>query len=137
MPWSRTRTSRFTLGGTLARRFSCFSMSSSSAAVSTCSSVAPGWTWLWPARAFFSRTMNSGETVTCIRLSRAVNGSTTVRGAGATGCSNFARAVSGLTPINSGSTVELARPLVTTVLTGTTAAGRISAATCFASWRDL
>jgi hypothetical protein len=26
---------------------------------------------------------------------------------------------------------------VTTVLTGTTAAGRISAATCFASWRDL
>ncbi len=44
-PPSRFLTSRFTFGGTLARRFSCWAMSSSSAAVSTCSSVAPGWTW--------------------------------------------------------------------------------------------
>jgi len=42
LPWSRALTSRFTLAGTEAFRFSCFSMSSSSAAVSTCSSVAPG-----------------------------------------------------------------------------------------------
>jgi hypothetical protein len=65
-------------------------MSSSSAAVSTCSSVAPGWTWLCPALAFFSKVMNAGDTVTCIRVSARVSGSTTVRGAGATGCSTFA-----------------------------------------------
>ena len=105
--------------------------------MSTCSSVAPGWTWLCPALASFSKVMNAGDTVTCIRVSCRVSGSTTVLGAGATGCSIFARAVSVLTPINPSSTVELARPLVTTVLTGTTAAGRISATTCFASWRDL
>ena len=45
LPSSRFRTSRFTFGGTLARRFSCWAMSNWSAAVSTCSSVAPGWTW--------------------------------------------------------------------------------------------
>ena len=112
-------------------------MSSSRAAVSTCSSVAPGWTWLCPALAFFSKAMNAGETVTCIRLSSRVSGSTTVRRAGATGCSTFDWTASGLTATNPSSTVELARPLVTTVLTGTTSAGRISAATCFASWRDL
>ncbi len=42
LPPSRIRTSRFTFGGTLARRFSCWARSNSSAAVSTCSSVAPG-----------------------------------------------------------------------------------------------
>jgi hypothetical protein len=44
-PPSRFITSRFTRGGTEARRFACWARSSSSAAVSTCSSVAPGWTW--------------------------------------------------------------------------------------------
>ena len=136
-PPSRFATSRFTFAGTEALRFSCFSMSSCSAAVSTCSSVAPGCTWLCPALAFFSKVMNAGDTVTCIRVSVEVIGTTTIRGAGATGCSNFVRPVSVLTPIIPSSTVELARPLVTTVLTGTTSAGRSSAATCFASWRDL
>jgi hypothetical protein len=89
-PPSRSRTSRFTFAGTEAFRFSCFSMSSSSAAVSTCSSVAPGCTWPCPALAFFRSTMNAGDTVTCIRVSCRVSGSTTVRGAGATGCSTVA-----------------------------------------------
>jgi hypothetical protein len=44
-PWSLFATSRFTLSGTQAFRFPCFWMSASSAAVSTCSSVAPGRTW--------------------------------------------------------------------------------------------
>jgi hypothetical protein len=90
LPWSRFRTSRFTFAGTEAFLFPCFSMSSSSASVSTCSSVARGRTWLCPALAFFSRVMNAGDTVTCIRVSCRVSGSTTVRGAGATGCSTFA-----------------------------------------------
>ena len=89
-PPSRRRTSRFTFVGTEALRFSCFSMSSSSAAVSTCSSVAPGCTWPCPAFAFFSKVMNAGETVTCIRVSWRVSGSTTVRGAGAAGRSTCA-----------------------------------------------
>ncbi len=63
LPPSRFLTSRFTFGGTLARRFSCCAMSSSSAAVSTCSSVAPGCTWDWPALAFLSSAKNSGDTV--------------------------------------------------------------------------
>ena len=117
--------------------FPCFSMSSSSAAVSTCSSVAPGWTCPCPAFAFFSNATNSGLTVMCIRLAVAVIGSTTDRGAGATERSTRAWTVAVLTPINSSSTVELTRPPVTTVLTGTTSAGRISATTCFASCRDL
>jgi hypothetical protein len=112
-------------------------MSSSSAVVSTCSSVAPGLTCPCPAFAFFSSAMNSGETVMCIRLAVDVIGSTTVRGAEATGRATRAWTVAVLTPINSGSTVELTRPPVTTVLAGTTCAGRISATTCFASWRDL
>ena len=51
-PPFRFMTSRFTFGAALTCRFSCFSMSASSAAVSTCSSVAPGQTWDWPAFAF-------------------------------------------------------------------------------------
>ena len=136
-PWSRLRTSRFTLGGTLARRFSCCAMSNSNAALSTCSSVAPGCTCDCPAFAFFSKARNSGLTVMCIRVSCAVSGSTTVRGAGATGFSTFAWTVSVPTPIDASSTVELARPPVTIVRTGTTSAGSNSATTCFASWRDL
>jgi hypothetical protein len=77
-PAARFLTSRFTFGGTLARRFSCCATSKSSAAVSTCSSVAPGWTWDWPALAFFRRAANSGDTVTCIRVSVRVRGATTV-----------------------------------------------------------
>jgi len=78
-PSSRFITSRFTFGGTLARRFSCCPMSSSRAAASTCSSVAPGWTWDCPAFAFASNFTNSGETVRCIRVSLPVSGSITVR----------------------------------------------------------
>jgi hypothetical protein len=44
-PSSLFTTSRFTLAGTEPFRFPCFSMSASSAALSTSSSVAPGWTW--------------------------------------------------------------------------------------------
>jgi hypothetical protein len=84
-PSSRFITSRFTLGGTLARRFSCCAMSNSSAAVSTCSSVAPGWTWDCPAFAFFRSATNSGDTVTWIRVAVAVIGSTTVRSAWTSG----------------------------------------------------
>jgi hypothetical protein len=85
LPPSRFTTSRFTFAGTEAFRFACFSMSSSSAAVSTCSSVAPGWTWPCPALAFFSKAMNAGETVTCIRVSCRVSGSTTVLRSSETG----------------------------------------------------
>ena len=138
LPPSRLRTSRFTLGGTDARRFSCCAMSNSSAAVSTCSSVAPGWTWDWPAFAFFSRATNSGETVTCIRVSVRVSGATTVQ-AGAsstverehsfTFVLDGTRSADDSTDVRSGATV-------TTVLRGTTSAGRISTATCSASCRD-
>jgi hypothetical protein len=93
LPPSRGRTSRFTFAGTEPFLFPCFSMSSSSAAVSICSSVAPGCTCPCPAFAFFSKAT--------------------------------------MTPISSSSTVELARPPVTTVLTGTTSAARISATTCY------
>ncbi|MEI6227000.1 MAG: hypothetical protein WCS72_19855, partial [Deltaproteobacteria bacterium] len=59
--------SRFTFAGTEAFRFSCFSMNRRSAAVSTCSSVAPGCTCDCPAFAFFSKDTNSGETVMWMR----------------------------------------------------------------------
>jgi hypothetical protein len=82
-PPSRFLTSRFTFGGTLARRFSCFSMRASSAAVSTCSSVAPGLRCDSPTLAFLRSARNPGVTVTWIRVSRDVSGSTKVRvGAG-------------------------------------------------------
>jgi hypothetical protein len=80
LPPSRARTSCFTLAGTEAFRFACFSTSSSRAAVSTCSSDAPGWTWDCPAFAFFSSATNSGDTVMWIRVSLDVIGSTTVLG---------------------------------------------------------
>ena len=44
-PWSLFTTSRLTFAGTQAFRLVCFSMSNSSAAVSTSSSLAPGCTW--------------------------------------------------------------------------------------------
>ncbi len=85
LPSSRLRTSRFTFAGTEAFRFPCFSMSSSSAAGSTCSSVARGCTCDCPALAFFSKAMNAGDTVTCIRVSSRVSGSTTVLRTSVTG----------------------------------------------------
>ena len=84
-PWSLFTTSRLTLAGTQAFRFSCFSMSNSSAAVSTCSSVAPGCTWPCPALAFLKSARNAGETVRWIRLSCFVSGSTRVLRTSGTG----------------------------------------------------
>ena len=78
LPSSRLRTSRFTLGGTLARRFSCWASSRSSAASITCSSVAPGCTCDCPTLARFSFATSALDTVTWIRLTVAVSGSTTV-----------------------------------------------------------
>jgi hypothetical protein len=78
-PWSRFTTSRFNLAGTQAVRFPCFSMSNSSAAVRTSSSLAPGFRWESPALALFSSARNFRDTVTWNRLDVAVIGSTTVR----------------------------------------------------------
>ena len=133
-PWSRSRTSRFTRAGTEAFRFSCFSTSSSSAVVSTCSSVAFGRTCDCPALAFFSRATNACETVMCIRVSVDVIGSTTVRGCTGTGAPLpgwVADRPTGWTIAGASS-----RTSVTTVLLGTTGAGRSSATSCFASWRE-
>jgi hypothetical protein len=135
-PSSRFSTSRFTFAGTEAFRFACFSMSSSSAAVSTCSSVDLGWTWDCPALAFFSKAMKVGLTVTCIRVSCWVSGSTTVLRTSGRGLapSGWVRSSStGWTKTGAGSTGARSGPTVTTVLLGTTSAGSNSAATCFAS----
>jgi hypothetical protein len=78
-PWSLFTTSRFTLAGTQAFRFACFSMSNSSATVSSCSSVAPGFRCDSPALAFLRRVRKSRETVMWMRLAVAVIGSTSVR----------------------------------------------------------
>ena len=78
LPWSRFTTSRFTLAVTQAFRFACFSTSSSSAAVSTSSSVAHGFRCDSPAFAFLSKATNEGETVMCSRVSTVVRGSTVV-----------------------------------------------------------
>ena len=75
---SRFITSRFTLAGTLAFRFDCFSRRASSAARRTCSSVAPGLWWLSPAFALRSLARNSRETVMWRREAAAVMGSTVV-----------------------------------------------------------
>jgi len=104
-------------------------MSNSSAAVSTCSSVAPGSRCDSPALAFFSSATNSGETVTCIRVSVRVSGSTSVRvGASSTveREHSFTFAVEGAAGFETGASV-------TTVFRGTTSTGRISTATCSAS----
>ncbi len=85
--------------------------------------------------AFFSSAKNSGDTVTCIRVSVRVSGSTSVR-AGAS--STIEREYSFMfcrTVIDAATTAagfETGTP-VTTVLLGTTSTGRISAATCSAS----
>ena len=63
-PSSLFTTSRFTWAGTQAFRFACFSMSNSSAAVRTSSSLAPGFRWESPAFALFSSARKFRETVT-------------------------------------------------------------------------
>jgi hypothetical protein len=138
-PPSRFFTSRFTFGGTAARRFSCCARRRSSAAVSTCSSVAPGLTCDWPAFALASNFTNSGETVTCIRVSLGVSGSTSVR----VGASSTIERESSFTFSCSGAVADAADTAatrtwapVTTVLRGTSSTGRISTATCSASCRD-
>jgi hypothetical protein len=143
LPSSRFTTSCFTFAGTLARRFPWWAMSSSSAAVSTCSSVAPGRTWDWPALAIFSSARNSGETVMCIRVSVAVIGCTTVLGCTATGIPRsgwvrsrptgwtMAGASTGADSIGARSGTS-----VTIVLRATCSIGRSLATSCFASWRE-
>jgi hypothetical protein len=130
-------TSRFTFGGTRARRFSCWAMSSSSAEVSNCSSVAPGFRCDSPALAFLSRATNSGVTVMWILLATCDRGSTTVPG---TSCTRIV--LSGLVRSRpTGWTTRRAAPAgdgtaVTTVLVGPCSTGRSSATSCFASWRE-
>jgi hypothetical protein len=77
-PSSRVHTARFTVGGTLARRFSCCASKRSSAASNTCSSSAPGCTCDWPALALRSFPTNTLDTVRWSRLIVEVSGSTTV-----------------------------------------------------------
>ena len=136
LPSSRARTARFTRAGTEAFRFACLSTSSSKAAVSTCSSVAFGWTCDCPAFAFLSSARNSRETVRCIRLTVDVIGSITVRAMAATGMGTPRSGWGRSRP--TGWTIAGARSgiSVTTVLLGTTGAGRSSATSCFASWRE-
>jgi hypothetical protein len=90
-PWSLFTTSRFTLAGTQAVRFACFSMSNSSAAVRTSSSLARGFRWESPAFALFSSARNFLDTVTWNRLDVAVIGSTTVRSISVRGVQNSPR----------------------------------------------
>jgi hypothetical protein len=139
LPSSRFTTSRFTFAGTEAPLFPCFSMNSSSAAVRICSSVAPGCTCDCPALALFSKVMNDGLTVTCIRVSVEVSGSTTVHVSTAAGTPRVGWVRSrptGRTPSGAGSTGARSGTSVTTVLRGTTSAGSISATSCLASSRE-
>jgi hypothetical protein len=137
-PSSRLRTSRFTFAGTEAVLFSCCARSSCKAAVSTCSSVAPGCTCDCPALAFFSSATNSGDTVMWIRLSLGVRGSTTVRRAPETGPTLSEWVSSGSTSWTAAGAAFSARYgiSVTIVLLGTCSAGRIFTTTCFASCRE-
>ena len=97
-PPSRLRTSRFTLGGTLARRFSCCASRRSSAASSTCSSSASGCTCDWPALAFLSFPTNTLDTVRWSRLIVEVSGSTTVLAGSRTGTGAGSGAVAESSP---------------------------------------
>ena len=148
-PWSRAHTARFTAAvtrsvfagrgfsrgfSTSARLLACFSRSRSRAASITCSFVAPGCTCPCPRRAASSFSRNWLETVMWMRLSLAVSGSTSIgstRGASGSGLfggvssgRNSARSTFGLTS-------------VTTSRLGTTAPGRIAAATAFACRFDM
>jgi hypothetical protein len=120
------------------RRFPCFSMSASSAAVRTSSSDAPGWTWDWPAFAFSSSARNSLDTVMWIRLDVAVIGSTSVLSTSVRGMPSSPGRISGTVCFGSstGSTGRAASTRVTTVLVGTSARGFNSAASSRASCLD-
>ncbi len=140
LPSSLFAISRFTLAGTQAFRFACFSMSNSSAAVSTSSSLAPGFRCESPAFAFFKRARNSRETVTCIRLDEAVIGSTAVRSttdrsAPVRGAQSSPGRISGTVCLTSatGSTGRDGCTRLATVLLGTTVRGFSSAASPSAS----
>jgi hypothetical protein len=137
-PSSRFTTSLFTLAGTEALRFCCFSMSASSAAASTCSSVAPGVRCDSPAFAFFSSARNSRETVMWIRLAVAVIGSTRVRSSSLRGMPSSPGRTSGTTIFTCStlSTGPVCSTRVTTVLVGTTGRGFSSAASSRASCLD-
>ncbi len=71
--------------------------------------------------------------MTCIRVSRGVSGSTSVR-AGAS--STIERECSFTFSVAGNAAGFEAGASVTTVLRGTTSTGRISTATCSASWRE-
>jgi hypothetical protein len=142
-PPSRAHTARFTLAGTQAFRFACFSMSNISAAVRTSSSLAAGLRWESPAFAFFKRARNSLDTVTCILLDVAVIGSTTVhstfvRSTPVRGMPSSPGRISGTVCVTSatGSTGRDGCTRVTTVLVGTTVRGFNSAASSSASCLD-
>ena len=156
-PPSRAHTARFTAAVTWsafagrgffcglftsARRLACFSSNRSSAASITCSFVAPGFMCPCPRRAASSLSRNWLDTVRWMRLSLAVSGSTLICSAGAGSPSgwiwgvssgrNSPRSISGRT---SGRTSFAT--WVTTSRLGTTAAGRIAAATAFACRFDM
>jgi hypothetical protein len=137
-PWSLFTTSRFTLAGTQAVRFACFSMSNSSAAVRTSSSLARGFRWESPAFALFSSARNFLETVMCIRLAVAVIGTTIVRSTSIRGMPSSPGRISGTVcfPSSTGSTGRAASTRVTTVLVGTSVRGFNSAASSRASCLD-
>jgi len=137
-PSSLFTTSRFTWAGTQAFRFACFSMSNSSAAVRTSSSLARGFRCESPAFAFFKSTRNSRETVTCILLDVAVIGTTIVRSTPVRGAQSSPGRISGTVCVTSaiGSTGRTVSARVTTVLVGTTVRGFNSAASSSASCLD-
>ncbi len=155
LPWSRFTTARFTLAGTEAFLRACRATRSSSAAVSTCSSVAHGFRCDSPALAFRSRATNGGETVMCRRVSTEVSGSMVVR-LGWTGrrgrgleeapaadppsgwvrCRSTGWTLASEASRIAGTGREVAafvRTCVTSVRAGTRSGGDISATTCLAS----
>jgi hypothetical protein len=139
LPWSRFRTSCFTFAGTEAFLFPCFSRSSRSATVSTCSSVAPGWAWDCPAFAFLSSARNSGLTVMWMRVSVEVIGSTTVLGWMGTSASRpgwVTDRPTGWTMAGADFIIATGCTSVTTVLLGTCSTGRSLATSSLASWRE-
>jgi hypothetical protein len=143
LPSSLFATARFTLAGTQAFRFACFSMSNSSAAVRTSSSDAPGFRWESPAFALFRSARNFLDTVTWNRLDVAVIGSTRVRStAGRStsirGMPSSPGRISGTVcfPSSTGSTGRDACTRVTTVRVGTSVRGFSSAASSSASCLD-
>jgi hypothetical protein len=149
LPWSRAQTARFTAAETWsgfagrgllcgfftsARRLACFSSSKSSAASITCSFVAPGCTCPCPRRAASSFSRNWLETVMWMRLSLAVSGSILIGSAGGASGSGV---LGGVSSGRNSAGCTSGTTLVTTSRLGTTAAGRIAAATAFACRFDM